>query len=141
MKLTLHVRFYLTISSENSSPVCQASRGTAHTELGPLEETPSSCHKSPSEDAQCGPRPAGPPRPRASAAGRARCVQRQTCCSPKCPRACPVLTGGLFVAGNAILSKDIVDRHREKTLALLWKIALAFQVLCIQCIWHFLSIC
>lgn len=30
--------------------------------------------------------------------------------------------------GNAILSKDIVDRHREKTLALLWKIALAFQV-------------
>ncbi|KAM5302162.1 abnormal spindle-like microcephaly-associated protein [Glossophaga mutica] len=30
--------------------------------------------------------------------------------------------------GSAILSKDIVDRHREKTLALLWKIALAFQV-------------
>ncbi|XP_057585763.1 abnormal spindle-like microcephaly-associated protein isoform X2 [Hippopotamus amphibius kiboko] len=30
--------------------------------------------------------------------------------------------------GNSILSKDIVDRHREKTLALLWKIALAFQV-------------
>ncbi|XP_037681033.1 abnormal spindle-like microcephaly-associated protein [Choloepus didactylus] len=30
--------------------------------------------------------------------------------------------------GNTILSKDIVDRHREKTLALLWKIALAFQV-------------
>ncbi|XP_066094573.1 abnormal spindle-like microcephaly-associated protein isoform X1 [Saccopteryx bilineata] len=30
--------------------------------------------------------------------------------------------------GGAILSKDIVDRHREKTLALLWKIALAFQV-------------
>ncbi|CAK7310944.1 Abnormal spindle-like microcephaly-associated protein homolog [Vulpes lagopus] len=30
--------------------------------------------------------------------------------------------------GNAILSKDIVDRHREKTLALLWKIAFAFQV-------------
>ncbi|EPY76299.1 asp (abnormal spindle)-like, microcephaly associated-like protein [Camelus ferus] len=30
--------------------------------------------------------------------------------------------------GNAILSKDIVDRHREKTLVLLWKIALAFQV-------------
>uniref|UniRef100_A0A8C8YKI1 Assembly factor for spindle microtubules n=1 Tax=Prolemur simus TaxID=1328070 RepID=A0A8C8YKI1_PROSS len=30
--------------------------------------------------------------------------------------------------GNAILSKDIVDRHREKTLGLLWKIAFAFQV-------------
>eukprot|EP00070_Physeter_catodon_P023738 XP_023986460.1 abnormal spindle-like microcephaly-associated protein isoform X2 [Physeter catodon] len=30
--------------------------------------------------------------------------------------------------GNTILSKDIVDRHREKTLALLWKIVLAFQV-------------
>ncbi|XP_047377735.1 abnormal spindle-like microcephaly-associated protein isoform X2 [Sciurus carolinensis] len=30
--------------------------------------------------------------------------------------------------GNSILSKDIVDRHREKTLALLWKIAFAFQV-------------
>ncbi|XP_039739572.1 abnormal spindle-like microcephaly-associated protein [Pteropus medius] len=30
--------------------------------------------------------------------------------------------------GNAILAKDIVDRHREKTLALLWKMALAFQV-------------
>ncbi|KAF6073098.1 assembly factor for spindle microtubules [Phyllostomus discolor] len=30
--------------------------------------------------------------------------------------------------GSAILAKDIVDRHREKTLALLWKIALAFQV-------------
>uniref|UniRef100_A0A287A985 Abnormal spindle-like microcephaly-associated protein homolog n=1 Tax=Sus scrofa TaxID=9823 RepID=A0A287A985_PIG len=30
--------------------------------------------------------------------------------------------------GNTILSKDIVDRHREKTLALLWKIALTFQV-------------
>ncbi|KAM8816330.1 abnormal spindle-like microcephaly-associated protein [Rhynchonycteris naso] len=30
--------------------------------------------------------------------------------------------------GGAILSKDIVDRHREKTLALLWKIVLAFQV-------------
>ncbi|XP_058130896.1 abnormal spindle-like microcephaly-associated protein [Dasypus novemcinctus] len=30
--------------------------------------------------------------------------------------------------GNTIQSKDIVDRHREKTLALLWKIALAFQV-------------
>ncbi|XP_060034467.1 abnormal spindle-like microcephaly-associated protein [Erinaceus europaeus] len=30
--------------------------------------------------------------------------------------------------GNTILAKDIVDRHREKTLALLWKIALAFQV-------------
>ncbi|XP_034866289.1 abnormal spindle-like microcephaly-associated protein isoform X1 [Mirounga leonina] len=30
--------------------------------------------------------------------------------------------------GNTILSKDIVDRHREKTLALLWKIAFAFQV-------------
>uniref|UniRef100_G1PWD7 Abnormal spindle-like microcephaly-associated protein homolog n=1 Tax=Myotis lucifugus TaxID=59463 RepID=G1PWD7_MYOLU len=30
--------------------------------------------------------------------------------------------------GGAILAKDIVDRHREKTLALLWKIALAFQV-------------
>nr|XP_044999428.1 abnormal spindle-like microcephaly-associated protein [Jaculus jaculus] len=30
--------------------------------------------------------------------------------------------------GSAILSKDIVDRHREKTLALLWKIAFAFQV-------------
>ncbi|XP_023562985.1 abnormal spindle-like microcephaly-associated protein [Octodon degus] len=30
--------------------------------------------------------------------------------------------------GNAIISKDIVDRHREKTLGLLWKIAFAFQV-------------
>ncbi|XP_048214214.1 abnormal spindle-like microcephaly-associated protein [Perognathus longimembris pacificus] len=30
--------------------------------------------------------------------------------------------------GNPILSKDIVDRHREKTLALLWKIVCAFQV-------------
>ncbi|KAL2771104.1 abnormal spindle-like microcephaly-associated protein isoform 2 [Daubentonia madagascariensis] len=30
--------------------------------------------------------------------------------------------------GNAILSKDIVDRHREKTLGLLWKIVFAFQV-------------
>ncbi|XP_034369003.1 LOW QUALITY PROTEIN: abnormal spindle-like microcephaly-associated protein [Arvicanthis niloticus] len=30
--------------------------------------------------------------------------------------------------GNAIMSKDIVDRHREKTLGLLWKIAFAFQV-------------
>ncbi|XP_024619831.1 abnormal spindle-like microcephaly-associated protein homolog [Neophocaena asiaeorientalis asiaeorientalis] len=30
--------------------------------------------------------------------------------------------------GNTILSKDIVDRHKEKTLALLWKIVLAFQV-------------
>ncbi|XP_059269017.1 abnormal spindle-like microcephaly-associated protein isoform X1 [Mustela nigripes] len=30
--------------------------------------------------------------------------------------------------GNTILSKDIVDRHREKTLTLLWKIAFAFQV-------------
>ncbi|KAM9211889.1 abnormal spindle-like microcephaly-associated protein isoform 2-T2 [Dugong dugon] len=30
--------------------------------------------------------------------------------------------------GNIILSKNIVDRHREKTLALLWKIAFAFQV-------------
>ncbi|XP_006834297.1 PREDICTED: abnormal spindle-like microcephaly-associated protein homolog [Chrysochloris asiatica] len=30
--------------------------------------------------------------------------------------------------GKKILSKDIVDRHREKTLALLWKIAFAFQV-------------
>lgn len=30
--------------------------------------------------------------------------------------------------GNTILPKDIVDRHREKTLALLWKIAFAFQV-------------
>ncbi|XP_019493535.1 PREDICTED: abnormal spindle-like microcephaly-associated protein [Hipposideros armiger] len=30
--------------------------------------------------------------------------------------------------GSPILSKDIVDRHREKTLALLWKIAFAFQV-------------
>ncbi|XP_055000646.1 abnormal spindle-like microcephaly-associated protein [Sorex araneus] len=30
--------------------------------------------------------------------------------------------------GNTILAKDIVDRHREKTLALLWKIAFAFQV-------------
>ncbi|XP_012872750.1 PREDICTED: abnormal spindle-like microcephaly-associated protein, partial [Dipodomys ordii] len=30
--------------------------------------------------------------------------------------------------GNPIFSKDIVDRHREKTLALLWKIACAFQV-------------
>ncbi|XP_033052822.1 abnormal spindle-like microcephaly-associated protein isoform X2 [Trachypithecus francoisi] len=30
--------------------------------------------------------------------------------------------------GNTILSKDIVDRHREKTLRLLWKIAFAFQV-------------
>ncbi|XP_049713783.1 abnormal spindle-like microcephaly-associated protein isoform X3 [Elephas maximus indicus] len=30
--------------------------------------------------------------------------------------------------GSTILSKDIVDRHREKTLALLWKIAFAFQV-------------
>lgn len=30
--------------------------------------------------------------------------------------------------GNTISSKDIVDRHREKTLGLLWKIAFAFQV-------------
>nr|AAY46816.1 abnormal spindle-like microcephaly associated splice variant 1 [Mus musculus] len=30
--------------------------------------------------------------------------------------------------GSAISSKDVVDRHREKTLGLLWKIALAFQV-------------
>ncbi|XP_045431978.1 abnormal spindle-like microcephaly-associated protein isoform X2 [Pipistrellus kuhlii] len=30
--------------------------------------------------------------------------------------------------GSAILAKDIVDRHREKTLALLWRMALAFQV-------------
>ncbi|XP_021053288.1 abnormal spindle-like microcephaly-associated protein [Mus pahari] len=30
--------------------------------------------------------------------------------------------------GSTILSKDIVDRHREKTLGLLWKIAFAFQV-------------
>ncbi|XP_013377331.1 PREDICTED: abnormal spindle-like microcephaly-associated protein [Chinchilla lanigera] len=30
--------------------------------------------------------------------------------------------------GNTILCKDIVDRHREKTLGLLWKIAFAFQV-------------
>ncbi|XP_012505908.1 PREDICTED: abnormal spindle-like microcephaly-associated protein isoform X1 [Propithecus coquereli] len=30
--------------------------------------------------------------------------------------------------GNTILPKDIVDRHREKTLGLLWKIAFAFQV-------------
>ncbi|KAL6073202.1 hypothetical protein STEG23_031590 [Scotinomys teguina] len=30
--------------------------------------------------------------------------------------------------GNTIVSKDIVDRHREKTLGLLWKIAFAFQV-------------
>ncbi|KAL1774848.1 abnormal spindle-like microcephaly-associated protein [Sigmodon hispidus] len=29
--------------------------------------------------------------------------------------------------GNTIVSKDIVDRHREKTLGLLWKIAFAFQ--------------
>ena len=43
-------------------------------------------------------------------------------------------------AGNAILSKDIVDRHREKTLALLWKIALAFQVLYIWCVLYFLSV-
>lgn len=35
-------------------------------------------------------------------------------------------------AGGAILAKDIVDRHREKTLALLWKIALAFQVVCLS---------
>ena len=43
---------------------------------------------------------------------------------------CVLSANGLFpFAGNAILSKDIVDRHREKTLALLWKIALAFQVL------------
>ena len=48
---------------------------------------------------------------------------------------------GLFLfAGNAILSKDIVDRHREKTLALLWKIALAFQVLYIWCVLYFLSV-
>ena len=48
---------------------------------------------------------------------------------------------GLFpFAGNAILSKDIVDRHREKTLALLWKIALAFQVLYIWCVLYFLSV-
>ncbi|XP_074164767.1 abnormal spindle-like microcephaly-associated protein isoform X2 [Sminthopsis crassicaudata] len=30
--------------------------------------------------------------------------------------------------GNTIQSKDIVDSHRERTLALLWKIALTFQV-------------
>ncbi|XP_074240421.1 abnormal spindle-like microcephaly-associated protein isoform X1 [Saimiri boliviensis] len=30
--------------------------------------------------------------------------------------------------GNTILSKNIVDRHREKTLGLLWKIVFAFQV-------------
>ncbi|XP_029474259.1 LOW QUALITY PROTEIN: abnormal spindle-like microcephaly-associated protein [Rhinatrema bivittatum] len=30
--------------------------------------------------------------------------------------------------GTAIDSRDIVDRHREKTLALLWKIAFTFQV-------------
>ncbi|XP_077308892.1 abnormal spindle-like microcephaly-associated protein [Lithobates pipiens] len=30
--------------------------------------------------------------------------------------------------GNAISSKDIVDRHRERTLALLWNIVLTFQV-------------
>ncbi|KAM9005806.1 abnormal spindle-like microcephaly-associated protein isoform 1-T1 [Sarcophilus harrisii] len=30
--------------------------------------------------------------------------------------------------GNTIQSKDIVDGHRERTLALLWKIALTFQV-------------
>ncbi|XP_007459726.1 PREDICTED: abnormal spindle-like microcephaly-associated protein homolog isoform X2 [Lipotes vexillifer] len=30
--------------------------------------------------------------------------------------------------GSTIFSKDIVDRHKEKTLALLWKIVLAFQV-------------
>ncbi|XP_040215825.1 abnormal spindle-like microcephaly-associated protein [Rana temporaria] len=30
--------------------------------------------------------------------------------------------------GNAISSKDIVDRHRERTLALLWTIVLTFQV-------------
>lgn len=31
--------------------------------------------------------------------------------------------------GAAIDSRDIVDRHRERTLALLWKIVFAFQVL------------
>lgn len=31
--------------------------------------------------------------------------------------------------GASIDSRDIVDRHRERTLALLWKIVFAFQVL------------
>lgn len=44
-------------------------------------------------------------------------------------------------AGNAILAKDIVDRHREKTLALLWQMALAFQVLRGGCRSRFLSVC
>lgn len=31
--------------------------------------------------------------------------------------------------GSTIDTKDVVDRHREKTFALLWKIVFAFQVL------------
>ncbi|NXU52506.1 ASPM protein, partial [Turnix velox] len=33
-----------------------------------------------------------------------------------------------YLIGASIDSRDIVDRHREKTLALLWKIVFAFQV-------------
>lgn len=34
-----------------------------------------------------------------------------------------------YFIGTSIDSRDIVDRHRERTLALLWKIVFAFQVL------------
>lgn len=34
-----------------------------------------------------------------------------------------------YFIGASIDSRDIVDRHRERTLALLWKIVFAFQVL------------
>lgn len=58
-----------------------------------------------------------------------------------CPRpgtgpALPRRAGGPSLspfAGSAIMAKDIVDRHREKTLALLWRMALAFQVPCAWC--------
>lgn len=40
-----------------------------------------------------------------------------------------------YLVGASIDSRDIVDRHRERTLALLWKIVFAFQVLfnCLFC--------
>lgn len=41
-----------------------------------------------------------------------------------------------YLIGASIDSRDIVDRHRERTLALLWKIVFAFQVLfnCLFCL-------
>lgn len=46
----------------------------------------------------------------------------------------------IYFAGGALNPRDIVDGHREKTLAFLWKLIFHFQVSCVimrfQCTSH-----